>query len=358
MARMLWSRDAHLPATTPMYVRFGDVPNCRIEALDVEFPTISYCDAQTEGWPNAAFASDLAETSDTSPWRPFVATMPGAELRGPDPAVYCNDLLVYQSLWDLEHFRRSHIRLDSKKHEPCVGADRAGSILSLWHGNYYHWLVDVLPRLGLLELTGHSALPVVTPARCSHFHDESLRFLGVHDRRLPFQGPRMTFQSLVWASSLDPIGFPSSRTASWLRKRFLDDSPPESERKRLYVRRTVRTIANESDVLGVLRPLGFETVSPEQLSFTDQVSLFSQAEAIVGCHGAGIANSVFARSGALVLELFQPGYVNLSTYRLARAAGMRYGYLVGQAAGHRGLEKNRNVFVTIRDLESFLHNCL
>jgi hypothetical protein len=67
-----------------------------------------------------------------------------------------------------------------------------------------------------------------------------------------------------------------------------------------------------------------------------------------------MANCVFARPGAHVLELFQPGYVNLSTYRLVRAAGMRYAYLVGGAAGPARRGKDRDVVVDTVALATLL----
>jgi capsular polysaccharide biosynthesis protein len=235
-----------------------------------------------------------------------------------------------------------------------LAADRAANILSLWCENYYHWLVDALPRLAVLRAVGLPELPIVTPARCTSFQDGSLRSLGVTDRRLPFSGSRMFFDTLVWPSGLDPIGFPSPRTAAWLRHAFLDDLAPSSPQTRLYVRRSSRTLGNEPEVSKVLDRFGLEVVQPETLPFAEQVRLFSQAELVVGCHGAGMANSVFARPGARILELFQPGYINLSIYRLARSAGMRYGYLVGRAAGPRRRGKDRNIVVDTEPLVSFL----
>jgi capsular polysaccharide biosynthesis protein len=249
---------------------------------------------------------------------------------------------------------RSHARLERARHAPVVGADRAATILSLWYDNYYHWLVDVLPRLAVLRAAGVPELPVVTPAQCTSFQDGSLRSLGITDRRLPFAGPRMTFDTLVWPSGLDPIGFPTPRTAAWLRHAFLEDLPPSSPRTRLYVRRSSRTIANAREVSDVLDRFGLDVVQPETLSFAEQVRLFSQAELVLGCHGAGMTNSVFARPGARIIELFQPGYINLSMYRLVRSAGMRYRYLVGRAAGPRRRGKDRDIVVDTVQLVSLL----
>jgi capsular polysaccharide biosynthesis protein len=348
------SHDRTPPIDVPLLARFADIDGCTVATPSMDVPRLTLHAAQTIGAPDAAFVDDAVDRLPRPSWQPFVATVPNAELRGPDPAIYHDGVLVYESLWDRDHFRRSHARLERERHARMLAAGRAATILSLWYDNYYHWLVDVVPRLAVLRAAGVPDLPIVTPAQCTSFQDGSLRSLGITDRRLPFTGSRMSFETLVWPSGLDPIGFPSPRTAEWLRHAFLDEPARSAPRTRLYVRRSARTIANEREVLEVLGRFGFEVVQPETLSFAEQVRLFSQAELVLGCHGAGMANSVFARPDALIMELFQPGYINLSTYRLARSAGLRYRYLVGRAAGPRRRGKDRDIVVDTVGLVSLL----
>jgi len=59
---------------------------------------------------------------------------------------------------------------------------------------------------------------------------------------------------------------------------------------------------NELECMKELEPLGFKSVDPSQMSLKDQVSLFSRAEIILGPHGAGLTNIMFANSDAKVLE--------------------------------------------------------
>jgi hypothetical protein len=353
MAARLFGRLAARPDDVPMIGRFCEIAGCSVQEAGIEVPRRELHDARTTGTEHPAFVAERTRGTPTS-WRPFVATVPDAELRGADPAVYHGGLLVYESLWDRDHLERSAPALRRLDGASATGAGSATSILSLWCGNYYHWLVDALPRLAVLAAVGAPALPIATPATPTAFQEASLRALAVWERRLPFDGRRMRLESLVWPSGLDPIGFPSPRTTDWLRTSFPGAPPAGPGGRRLYVRRRRRTIANEPEVGPLLERAGFETIVPETLSFDEQVRVFSEAEAIVGCHGAGMANGVFARPGAQVLELFQPGYVNLSIYRLARAAGMRYSYLVGRAGGPSRLGKDRDVLVDTHALARYL----
>ena len=65
-----------------------------------------------------------------------------------------------------------------------------------------------------------------------------------------------------------------------------------------------RRLRNEENLSIALESAGFGIYRLSELTFLDQVSLFSRARMIVGVHGAGLANLAFASRGAVVHELF------------------------------------------------------
>jgi capsular polysaccharide biosynthesis protein len=95
----------------------------------------------------------------------------------------------------------------------------------------------------------------------------------------------------------------------------------------------MRRIVNEADLVKQLLPYGFEVVTLGEMSFADQVQLFREAQIIVGPHGAGFTNAVFAQPGATLIELFSPCYINGCFWALANACGHRYGFIVGTQRG-------------------------
>jgi capsular polysaccharide biosynthesis protein len=72
----------------------------------------------------------------------------------------------------------------------------------------------------------------------------------------------------------------------WLRQRMLSNiSAPSSEKlafsAKIFISRRKavgRRIINENDVIEALAPFGFVTYVLEEMSFLDQVKLFSQAK--------------------------------------------------------------------------------
>jgi capsular polysaccharide biosynthesis protein len=95
----------------------------------------------------------------------------------------------------------------------------------------------------------------------------------------------------------------------------------------------VRRIVNEADLVKELITYGFDVVTLGGMSFADQARLFNEAEIIVGPHGAGFQNAVFAQPGATLIDLFSPNYINGCYWALANACGHRYGFTVGTQSG-------------------------
>ena len=66
-------------------------------------------------------------------------------------------------------------------------------------------------------------------------------------------------------------------------------------------KRTQHRHFNEDEVYALLKEFGFQLVYPEQYSFEEQMSLFHNAECIVGGTGAAFTNLLFCKDGCKVL---------------------------------------------------------
>jgi capsular polysaccharide biosynthesis protein len=53
----------------------------------------------------------------------------------------------------------------------------------------------------------------------------------------------------------------------------------------------------------LLDELGFKLIDPSKLSLSQQVEAFSNAEIILGPHGAGLTNIMFCNQGTKVIEI-------------------------------------------------------
>jgi hypothetical protein len=267
----------------------------------------------------------------------FRLRLRGARLAGIDSLLLTRDRRVF----DESHFAPEHVAASPTVRERLPVARRVRglhmTIATPWPYGHFHWLLDVLPRLALLPLDELPDVPVLTPAQTTEEQRRALARAGLRPERVvPFDHGHVLADELIWPSRAGRTGNPPRWVVAWLRERLVPASGPR--RRRLYVSRAdaaTRRVVNEEQVVAALAERGFERVVAGELPFADQLRLFAEAEAVVGPHGANLAN-LFAARAATVVELFAPDYVNACYYALSDAAGHDYWYLIGRSAGRDG----------------------
>ncbi|RMH11808.1 MAG: glycosyltransferase family 61 protein [Gammaproteobacteria bacterium] len=203
-----------------------------------------------------------------------------------------------------------------------------------WYGHYYHWLVDELPRIVGLDHAPEVECLYVPCAYPDPIFDLVRNLVPDHIdvRRAPGRQQWIFARRYFHAPALteDYCGFLPERFVSRLREVLHDHGTDRSYDRKVYISRagaSKRRVLNEDDVIEVLATYGFEAVQAEKMSFHDQVRLFAEARHIIGPHGAGLTNMMFARQ-CTVLELF-PG-APFTHYRwLSASLGHAYGCLCG-----------------------------
>ncbi|MBC7631696.1 MAG: glycosyltransferase family 61 protein [Flavobacterium sp.] len=202
-----------------------------------------------------------------------------------------------------------------------------GSVLSLAsHAsgrNYYHSLMDTLPRWGVLQ----EALPGTRPDHIVISHrtqwDRQLISMAGLDgfpliepaKNMSVQAERLLVPCLNNQRTLAPRWI-----TQWLREN-LPAREVAGRPKRLYVTRgnvpNTRRFVRETELMAALEPLGFTRFDPGPASVQDQIDHFAAAEVVVAPHGAGLVNLNFAPEGVRVLELFAPRYLNPGYWAIA-----------------------------------------
>lgn len=120
----------------------------------------------------------------------------------------------------------------------------------------------------------------------------------------------------------------------------------------IYVSRNkqkIRQTTNESAVIAALTAHGFEVVTPESLAHTEQVSLFSNAQVVIGTTGAALTNLLFCRPGCHVIEI-RPANLNYPLYfGLCKQMDLHHHYFEGSA-----MNLNRAFKVDVDALDSLV----
>ena len=105
--------------------------------------------------------------------------------------------------------------------------------------------------------------------------------------------------------------------------------------ERIFVSRKSgsRKILNEIEVNEVLSDYGFQTIYPEELTFSEQVSIFHNAKIVVGTKGAAITNIIFCRSGVFLLILSPSDFPDPFFWDLVSTRGINYGEIFCRTCG-------------------------
>ena len=180
-----------------------------------------------------------------------------------------------------------------------------------WHNNYYHWLCETLPRL-IKVRTKVDQMILLLPS-------ENQLSAFVKDTLAPFNfkgifyvpaGKGVLVRRLCMPQSPPFMGAHNAKSLSKLNKLYVNyvkqlKNIKVDVGKRIYVSRAKsarRKIINESAVFDVMHAFNFSIIYSEDYTFFEQVAIYSNAEYLIGIHGAALTNMIFMPRHSKVLE--------------------------------------------------------
>ena len=200
--------------------------------------------------------------------------------------------------------------------------DRAIHLCKEHDGNYFHWVVEILPRLLMVErLVEDKTIPLLVSEALDSNLYELLRLVACQGRPILRLDPSRLcrVRKLIYPSDVSRIldiyegetGYDTAYLAVDLIKPMIQRvrqacaTSVGSRRRRLYLRRGsgYRLLLNERELEEQLAGIGFELLDLNGLSVAAQIELFSQAEIIVGPTGAAITNIVWCPEDTSVVVL-------------------------------------------------------
>ena len=210
---------------------------------------------------------------------------------------------------------------------PRIQRKLNGTVASLLTGgggnnNYFHWLFDVLPKIGMIEKCYN--LNKVDYFLCPDLNDWQLRtlnLLGIKKNRClssvkfrHIKANNIITTSHPWLKSKNIINDIENLPlwiSKWLKFKFLKKKSSKNFPKKIYIDRSdsesnlrnYRYIVNEDEVVTFLKKRGFKTLRLTDLSFEEEIKLFNNAEIIVGLQGAGLTNLLWSGKQTKIIEL-------------------------------------------------------
>ena len=255
-------------------------------------------------------------------------------------------------LWDMNltegpylHFNPSHI---------AHSQISAGIHLTGEHeANYFHWIVEILPRLFLSEkLLIDKRIPILVTEGLHDNLYSLLESICAPERPILKLKKDSYYQvtRLIYPSDLtrifDTYDRAPSKDTTYLPVDLLREmvvkikqsqsTTNDSHSKQIYIKRVsnYRRLLNEMEIETLLKEKGFDIVDPGNLKIEEQIDLFSQAKCIVGPSGAGMVNMLWCKPGTHITILHSNHPFKKYPYwdALARASGVNIDYLAGPRA--------------------------
>lgn len=217
--------------------------------------------------------------------------------------------------------------------------------------NYYHWIADIIPKLGILKAAGfvfqaddRFVVPNATPG----FARALLTRAGITDEQLiesELHSPYMTADELIVPYLSNKMGYTMGQ---WLPAIMQETILGRSSigtvtNRKLFVSRDAgtaagRTVDNQVEVEDFFVQHGFEVVKPEQMSVVQQAQLFTEASVVAGPHGAGFSNIVYCAPTTKIIE-FYGAHIAPCYWAISALAGLDYYHhccVAGDAKGCQG----------------------
>ena len=249
-----------------------------------------------------------------------------------------------------------------------------GSVFSLLCGgagknNYWHWIFDVLPKIGILEKLNLEKQPdfFLLPSLSRNYQKESLDSLGILSKKL-LDGENfkhLTSNNILTVDHPNVFNNNASESITnmpmwiidWLRKNFINDNNTDTQFfKKIYIDRNKeknnqhRKIINSEEVSELLKSFGYESITLSEYTFQDQVKIFKNADNIVGLHGAGFANIVFSKPGTRLLEI-QSLTAGNACANLAKKCKLRYQNIIEKNISPILKHQNSQLIVNLSNLK-------
>jgi hypothetical protein len=300
----------------------------------------------------------LEDQASVVPPRAEVGRLRDAKIIGAGIVIVGDEFVVEESFINMRHTSRRGVLYRVANSDLYVSEDSLSAYRTMppgsdyvcakqtWDANYGHWVVDTLPRMLNLQnvvstRTAKFVLNGNRSAAMKKVFSDSLGILGVSDEQLVWTDHRpVHFEELVYAT---PMSIPPliKSPLSIRNLESLTEKVPVPVRssyegmRKIYLSRNRyprRRLLNEEELIPDLLAHGYSIIYPEQLSFLEQIALFSQATHVVGNMGAAFSNLAFSPQAVRVLVLATELMLHDYFYDLVCHKNGRYVALQGVSA--------------------------
>jgi hypothetical protein len=213
---------------------------------------------------------------------------------------------------------------DALERPACMERSGRGLYLgSLMASHYGHFITEGLSTFWIFEKLPAEEFdyflfsPFVFGTEFPEYALQCMRAFGIDPDNIVIMGEEaMAFEDLVIPERLFRLNHSADPALAWVYRKIVSQivevaKPIERiylSRRKLSLKQLTRVIANEVLVEKLFRQAGFTVIYPEEIAFKHQLALYANARVVAGPSGSALHNSLFMRSGVILIELGDPRY--------------------------------------------------
>ena len=208
------------------------------------------------------------------------------------------------------------------------------------YNNYAHFLFDIIPKIKLFSLAINlRKINYFYFSKLNKYQRDIFKIIGVNEKKIIDSNRYRHLQCKKIYGVTHPnyfkntISYAHSLMPSWivyyLKNKFLKHKRSINKFKKVFIDRSDSKLShckliNNNEIKSFLKTKGFKIFKLSNLDFKDQISIFNNAEIIVGPHGAGFANLVFCKNNTKVIELKPDNHPNKVYERISSINKLNY----------------------------------
>lgn len=204
--------------------------------------------------------------------------------------------------------------------------ESAAVLVQKWGYGFYHFVNEMLPKI--LRVHERSpTIPIVT--FYNGFIRDILRHLSITNPILPYEGTPYRIKNAVHVTDT-ASGNPTPNDIDLIRKHAgISDTRKRDLNILIYRRENKRNIRNLFDLRDELKRRFPQEkwIVFDSMPFEETVKTFQRAKIIIGAHGAGLSNMIFAPKGTPIIEISPSDMFNACFWHLSWTLGNTH-YLI------------------------------
>ncbi len=224
--------------------------------------------------------------------------------------------------------------------------------------NYFHWVNDILPKLYYLHISYPNSIVILSEEHKKiPFIQESIYIFKLQYYFISNK-EKIYIKRLYKVEPLSGNGAQNPEfliPAIDLLKQNLVSNISDNLKVKIYITRRKannRRTFPEGELEEFLKKSSYLIIEAENLSFQQQVELFSKCSHLISVHGAGLTNMLYMPKTSNVLEIKEKGDTkNYCYYFMANACKHKYLYFFGTPKSTNKSVQENDLYIDIVEFQ-------